>query len=366
MSCMTTQLFIKMPIQMEAGPQDHMHAGGVFQSRQQDSIQWGLPAMAAYVLCNYFPRRYGDRSFYGRYCCEAFPMARQLKVLICVILCDWTLARSICNVITGLASIRDAVFQSVILPLITFAWKRAYFLMTTVLFLEDNTVKNNGFSWNFMTKILVGNFSVALGGCSAVSYAAMGSFMVADWVLFAFRSCLLLRIGQKQCTKVFNNLLESALSTLVTPLTRTRKSMGSSSALRQMQAFGCLSEGITLSISLMYHFVICYIINFAIAGDEKMALIFRARTVGIPLILLVADMIQDFCSSKYTDKFSSWTLLFCYFTSPTLLPYYIMVMLGVASHIKFKFAPAHIAVTEQFAYTITTNWNVGYSAKWFF
>jgi hypothetical protein len=366
--CTTCPVITKFQVQGELGGQDHIRNGGYAQSRQQDANQnLGLAIVSWSVFFHLYPRRYGVRSFYGRYCCEAYPAARGGRIVLLFFLLDINIARLVSNTITGMGSTRSAVVQSVVLPMMLFAWKRIYYVIACVFLLDDSPFKNNGnVPYLLVTKLLGANLSVALGGVSVSQFSQCFSFLAIDWLLFFFRIGLLLRIGQKQCPKLFNQLLDSALSSMLQPMPNSSKAMGNAPAMRQNQAYTCLLEGITLSISFLWYLLIAYIINFLIAGDEKMTLIFRAKSILPVLVLTCADMIQDFLSNKATDKFSTWTVLFLNFTSGPYVPMWIAICLGVGSQMHFKIGIAALSITEAGGFMPITSWSVGYAQDWSF
>lgn len=360
--------FTKFETQAELGGQDHIRNGGYVQTRQQDAVQnLGYVAIFFSGLFHVYPRRYGQRSFFGRYCCEAFPTARGTKLMIVFLIVDVNLARLINTSIIGMSQVRSAVFQSVIMPVLLFAWKRLYYIMSCCFLLDDATFKNNGYlHYLLLTKLLGANLSVALGGVSVAQISQCFSFLGADWMLFFLRMALLLRWGQKQCPKAFNALLDSALSSMLQPMPRASKAMGPSPAMRQNQAYTCLLEGIALSMSFLWYFFIAYVGNYLIAGDERMTLIFRAKSILPVLILTVADMFQDFLSNRATDKFSSWTALFLHFSSRTYHIMFVMCFIAIGSQHQFRHAIAALSINEAGGFAPTTAWSVGYSQVWSF
>lgn len=339
-----------------AGGQDHSHNGTYHATKVEDNWPAVLFAAIVTIKCWILPRRYGDRSFYGRYCCEAFQEGRMARIEVIFVMVEWQLARVVAPTISSLASIRDAAFQGVVYPLIVFGWKRVYYLLSSVLVLEDSCFKNNTV-WHIMTKLLSANFGVAGSGCGASELSAAASLIVMDWLLFGLRTSLLLRIGQKQCPKVFGPLLDSALSSIITPLNKPKKALGVSSAMRQCQAYTCILEGLTLSIAFSWFLLNAYILNYVIAGDERLVQLFPGRSILIPLVLTFADVLQDLAGSRATDKFSSWTTIFHYFWGPQLRLYTLLMFFHMCSHIRIKFAVTTMQVTMQRSVHPITSWN---------
>lgn len=305
------------------------------------------------------PRKYGTRSFFHRYCCEAFPHGRiyrcaALSITLCFNSFLWAAE------ISTMVYYDDSPAFVAVLPIIVFAFKRISFVLQVPNTQDDSCFKNYTCLAYCLGLIMQLNVGVAGAACAARDFTETITFIVVDWANFALRTVLLLRVGQSAFPGLLRFLLAKQLENVPRPMYNPAASMGDAIAMRQMQAYFCILENITLTTDFIYMFIFCVSVVY-IAPDEL--LIFAnipSRNLGIPAIYLVSDFIQDFAGNKTSDKFSNWSTIYKgFFKKLAFLPFMVLMTFLLGYFVL-------IGQTNQKARTFATRGTFSYYGMWHF
>lgn len=275
---------------------------------------WGAQVMYYHpLLCAclwWAPRKYGTRSFYHRYCCEYFQHARILRVCFISTLLGFN-----AYILGARANSLDFEFDSkafvqFVFPVIIFGFKRFQFMMQVPVTQDDAPFKNYTFILMAYFIIFQLNISVASAANAVSAYGDIASFVLIDWALFFFRVGLLLRVGQKAFPGVVRTLLVKTLENIPRPMFKSAESLGDATAMRLHQAYLCVCEGISLTVSFL--FVAAYVIMPVLISPSIMFIRINSpmRSAIVPIIYIISDGIQDVASNYSCGKFSNWSFVY--------------------------------------------------------
>merc|ERR1712118_231075 len=108
----------------------------------------------------------------------------------------------------------------------------------------------------------------------------MVTYVVVDWATFFLRIEVVGRFGMKQCGGLVKYLITKQLENMPAPLPQHTYAVGDKSAMRTLQAFFCMAEGETLTISYAF-FLSYYIVDWTLMQNPMVFYIVPMKDVWV-------------------------------------------------------------------------------------
>lgn len=248
---------------------------------------------------------FSERSAYGVYCCAAWERGRIVRIMIILEVFfsafDYVVNQFLAN--PKLIDLGQA------LPLLIFGWKRAKYVLSLVVCLEDNPYKHRAIFSMVLCCMMFMNHILMVSMIGADGWDTLFTFVIVDWFQFGMRISFLLRIGMSICPKLMIFLVKKQLENIASPLPQHAVAVGNKTAMRCMQAFMCLVEGETLTMNFVFVLVF-FVQSYELMKHNKLLQCVPMRSVGILLIFAALDTMQDIIAGNVSNRFCNFSYAF--------------------------------------------------------